>query len=228
MSSSLPETVKEFQKSTIENINSYNDPISCSLPSFKPRSNQLTYEKLLDACNQRDVLTIIDDIYNIDITSFGVCDKKIFNRVSNAISSSNMNINYTEYINNALCHLYLIKYLTTQPSYNNEQQIKLLKDWSKQKLVENIIKTEKQIQDLFTTSAVEVDNTKRDQIETDKFISSINLRIKALNPKKGGSKSVKRRKTHRRKSIKRTRSIKRRGTKQRQQGVKRRRTKSRR
>ena len=31
-------------------------------------------EKLLNACEQTDVLKIIDDIYNIDITSFGVCD----------------------------------------------------------------------------------------------------------------------------------------------------------
>ena len=209
MSSSLPETVKEFQNSKIENINSYRDLTSCSLPSFKSRSTSLTYEKLLNACEQTDVLKIIDDIYNIDITSFGVCDKNIFNRVSNNNSSNlSMDTNYAIYINNALCNLYLIKYLLKKLSFN-EEQINYLKKWSKQELLTNIFTKEKEIQALFTKSAVEVNNDRID-------LESLTARLKALS---GGSRSKKRR-------SKKRRSKKRRGTKQRQQGIKRR-TKSR-
>lgn len=106
---------------------------------------------------------------------------------------------------------------------SSKQKFEKLKPEAKKEQQKDEVATntlmEKEILPSTTTSATTALADEIDELD-------LEARLAALNS--GGSKSVKRRKTHRQKSIKRTRSIKRRGTKQRQRKVKRRRTKSRR
>lgn len=201
-------------------IDLYTNPLSCRLPS-SARANPLTKKELTDLCNL-NVTDAINGIYDIDISRFGVCDKKMFNDVSETLSTKVEN----RYRKFALCQLYLIKYVSKEnPSINIEE----LKEKSKNALLEHIKKEGHNnllVNTLIVNATTEqIDDAAAIQKAADDF-DDLEKRLAALNS--GGSKSVKRRKTHKRKSIKRTRSIKRRGTKQRQHKVKRRRTKSRR